>query len=167
MPLGLLLALPQRLGPAGHQLLHLGRHAGAGAVKGRPFAWQPLPRLPAGGWLGDAYLLPLGLMIWGVTVGRLLPESLMWLLLRSASLWMARMASAPCQLSGSADLNWSWAETVTLGDVKRRGEGAWPGSPRGPTSPKRAGGEEGTHFLMVEGNEHVLEVHSFHPVAEV
>lgn len=33
----------------------------AGAVRGQPFAWQPLLGMPVGGWLGVAYLLPLGI----------------------------------------------------------------------------------------------------------
>lgn len=33
----------------------------AGAVRGQPFAWQPLLGMPVDGWLGVAYLLPLGI----------------------------------------------------------------------------------------------------------
>ena len=63
---GLLFALLLQEGvvPFGHQLLHLGGVGGwgtcAGAVRGQPFTWQPLLGMPAGGWLGATYLLPLG-----------------------------------------------------------------------------------------------------------
>ena len=60
--IGLLFALLLQEGvvPLGHQLLHLGRAHGQGQSGGQPFAWRSLLGLPVGGWLGAAYLLPLG-----------------------------------------------------------------------------------------------------------